>query len=395
MPNVTQAIQKESANDPMTISPPPSKNELNALAPRPRWNQGGIWMGASCEGLWRIARQYRFQVAPRYWLDFGFDSCAAAFNSVLRGCESLLWCQRLRAMELPTDPVFVLGHWRTGTTLLHELLALDPRHRAPTTYECLLPAHFLLTDRWLRPWTEFALPKTRGFDNISVTWSKPQEDELALALLGQGSPYTSIAFPNAERLDHAYLDLDELTEDEQERWRSCWTSFLKRLLALRPGRLIIKSPTHTCRVPMLLKVFPQAKFVYVVRDPTPVYLSTIKLWRTLFAVHGYQRPTFTGLEEEVLANFAHFHERFEATKSLIPPENLLTVKYESLVADPRTMLAEIYRRLDLGDDSQAKPPVEDYLQAQRDYQRNQHEFDEATKEKLRQRWRGYYELHGY
>ena len=44
-------------------------------------------------------------------------------------------------------PLFIVGHWRTGTTLLHELLILDPRHAFPTTYQCMEPNHFLLTER--------------------------------------------------------------------------------------------------------------------------------------------------------------------------------------------------------------------------------------------------------
>ena len=45
--------------------------------------------------------------------------------------------------ELPA-PVFVIGHWRAGTTLLHELLVRDPRHTYPNTYDCFGPNHFLL-----------------------------------------------------------------------------------------------------------------------------------------------------------------------------------------------------------------------------------------------------------
>lgn len=352
-------------------------------------------MGASFIALLRILRRNRFRVAPRYAFDLAFDTGASVFNSLLGGMESALWRKRLQAVDLPTDPVIVLGHWRTGTTLLHELLALDPRHRAPTTYECLLPHHFLLSDSWLRPWTEFTLPKTRGFDNVSVTWSKPQEEELALALLGQGTPYTRIAFPNEVCADSAYLDLEALPAAELARWEQGLSRFLRRLLALRAGRLILKSPPHTCRVPTLLRMFPDAKFIYVVRDPTPVYSSTLKLWRTLYAVHGYQKPRFEHLEEEVIAGFAHFHERFEATKSLIPAGNLLTVKYEELVADPSALLKRTYASLDLGNYGAVAPVIGDYLAKQRDYRPNHHELDEATRELLRERWRGYYDLHEY
>jgi hypothetical protein len=42
-------------------------------------------------------------------------------------------------------PVFIIGHWRSGTTYLHELMHLDSRFVSPTTYQCFAPHHFLLT----------------------------------------------------------------------------------------------------------------------------------------------------------------------------------------------------------------------------------------------------------
>ena len=49
--------------------------------------------------------------------------------------------------EIHEHPIFVIGHWSSGTTLLHELLVCDPRHTYPDTYACLAPNHFLLTRR--------------------------------------------------------------------------------------------------------------------------------------------------------------------------------------------------------------------------------------------------------
>src|SRR5687768_18104609 len=46
-------------------------------------------------------------------------------------------------------------------------------------------------------------------------------------------------------------------------------------------RSILKSPPHTCRVPTLLRLFPDARFVHIVRDPYAVYPSTLHLWRIL------------------------------------------------------------------------------------------------------------------
>lgn len=352
-------------------------------------------MGARWPALWQMARKNGFRIAPRYWFDFAFDLSAAAINSGLGCLESLVYGRRLAGMAIPTDPIIILGHWRTGTTLLHELLAIDSRHVAPNTFECLLPVHFLLTERWLKPWTSFALPKTRGFDGMSVGWDHPQEEELALVNLGIGSPYSQIAYPNEPRRDARYLDLDKLNNTERARWEAGLARFLRRVVLQRPGRLVIKSPPHTCRIPTLLKLFPQAKFIYVVRDPCAVYPSTMRLWQMLFSAHGYQVPNLTGLEEEVLSTFAHFHDRFEQTKSLIAPSHLTTVRFETLVADPIETLRRLYKDLDLGECETIVPTWEAFWAQRRDYQPNRHSLSAETERQLRERWQGYFQMHGY
>ena len=75
---------------------------------------------------------------------------AAAGNSLLRGVQSLRYGRQVRRVDVPDDPIFIIGHWRTGTTMLHELLALDARHRCPSTYESLV-AESLSAERALRP----------------------------------------------------------------------------------------------------------------------------------------------------------------------------------------------------------------------------------------------------
>src|SRR4249920_1804084 len=118
----------------------------------PGWTESAPWMGCSLPGLWRILASNRFRVHLRYWPECLVDLAFASANSALGTVEHLLYRGAVEKVVLGDDPIFVIGHWRTGTTLLHELLALDPRLRSPTNYECLVPHHFLLTGRWLKRW---------------------------------------------------------------------------------------------------------------------------------------------------------------------------------------------------------------------------------------------------
>ena len=117
------------------------------------------------------------------------------------------------------DPIFIIGHWRTGTTLLHELLWLDGRQRCPTTFECFTPNNFLISETLLKPWSGFTLPRRRPPDNMQMGWDLPQEDEFALCNMGVPCPYWGIAFPNQPRQADDYFELDRLDAFQRRRWQ--------------------------------------------------------------------------------------------------------------------------------------------------------------------------------
>lgn len=339
-----------------------------------------FWMGTKLSALRRILS--RESVPRSHWLGCGIDLGFAAANSGLSRAQHWAFRKRLEQQLLPRDPVFILGHWRTGTTWLHELLALDPRHRAPTTYECLNPNHMLLTERWLKHCTQFCLPKHRPPDAMAVGWDLPQEDEFALMNLGLPSIYTGIAFPNQTWPDQSSLELEQLPPEVQQRWLERWSDFLRGLLLQRPGRLVLKSPQHTFRIPTLERTFPHAKYVYLTRDPLKVIPSTIKLWKSLSAVHGYGLPMRETLVDEVLQLFVRLDQRFEHTKTLIPPERLKILRYEDFVRDPVAELRDIYEQFNLGDFTAAENRLREILAAKGEYRPNRHSLDDVLREKI-------------
>ncbi len=102
-----------------------------------------------------------------------------------------------------------------------------------------------------------------------------------------------------------------------------------------PKRLVLKSPPHTARIAVLRQMFPGALFLHIVRDPYVVYASTVNLWRTLFATHGLQKPSYAGLEEYVLDTYVRMHARLEEGKQLLEPRQFFELRYEDLVQNPR------------------------------------------------------------
>lgn len=351
-------------------------------------------MGCSTSGLARVWLANQFRIHPAYWLDATIDLGFSLGNTLLRGVQSWTHHRRIHRVELPDDPLFIIGHWRTGTTMLHELLACDERNRCPTTFECFLPNHFLLSEPWIKSWSGFVLPARRGPDNMAMSWDRPQEDEFALCNLGLSTPYWRMAFPNREQ-DDAYFELDDVPAPQRERWLATWQWFLKCLMARRPGRLVLKSPPHTFRLPWILQLFPRARFVYLVREPCTVFRSTVRLWKSVYSSHGYQKPRFEDLDEFVLATFMRMHDRYEATRGLVPDQRRYELSYEQLVRDPLGELRKIYDRLGLGDFQRAEPAFRQYLGDRSDYKPNRHAVDEQLRAKIHKRWGPYCDRHGY
>jgi len=320
---------------------------------------------------------------------------AAAVNSLLGLLQDLCYARRLARTEITQQPLFILGHWRSGTTLLHELLALDPRHTFPTNYMCIAPAHFLLTERIARRWFNWVIPKQRAMDNMPLSWDRPQEDEFALCNLGVPSPYRTIAFPNHPPQDQEYLDLRQVSWADREAWKRAFLKFLKQITLREPKRIVLKSPTHTCRVRTLLELFPDARFVHIVRNPHAIFPSTVHLWKSLYLTQGLQRPKFAGLQDYVFDTFVVLHERLDEDRPLVPPHRFHELRYENLVADPLGQMRELYEKLDLGEFDRVRPRFEAYLAEIGDYQPNRFQQDPALRAEITRRWGRQIRQQGY
>jgi hypothetical protein len=368
--------------------------------PKPKFNPYPAWCARFWHGMrlgdWlRLVTRNRFRIHPLRWGLATTVTLVTIFNSVMYRVQQAIYGRRIRDTRLAADPVFIIGHWRSGTTYLHELMVLDDRFTYPTTYECFAPNHFLITERWFKKLFWFAVPAQRPMDNVKVGWDNPQEDEFALCGLGLPSPYLRMAFPNGPDTYDAYLDLEGLQEPELEGWKAGLLKFV-RMLTLRHGkRVILKSPTHTGRLEVLADMFPNARFVHVVRHPDALFPSTIRLWQSLDLVQGLQIPRHDRLEQYVHGAFERMYESFERGRAGLSSRRICDVRYEDLVRDPVGELAHIYEQLELGDFEPVRDKIEEYVGGQKAYQPNRHELDPTTRAEIRRRWGGYMQRYGY
>ncbi|NLE40122.1 MAG: sulfotransferase, partial [Pirellulaceae bacterium] len=197
-----------------------------------------FWHGMGMGAYLRLLQQNHWAVAPRRWPTAASIGVVSAINSKYWLLQELFLGSKIRRTQIEQQPIFILGHWRSGTTLLHEMLVLDQRHTCPDNYSCFAPNHFVLTGGLFPRMLWFLMPSHRPMDNMKLGWYTPQEDEFALCNMGLPSPYLTIAFPNRPPQNEAYFDLESIPPAELARWKERFTWFIKCLTAKHPGRVV-------------------------------------------------------------------------------------------------------------------------------------------------------------
>jgi hypothetical protein len=354
-----------------------------------------FWDGMSIGGCLSLLWRNRFAVAPSRIGMAVLAGILGVLNFVLWLIQATLLGRKIRRTKIREAPIFVIGHWRSGTTLLHEMLVLDRRHAFPDTYACFAPNHFLISGWLIRPCLRFLLPARRPMDNMPAGWDHPQEDEFALCNMGVRSPYLTLAFPNRPPQDQEYLDFRGVPAAALNRWKNAFLWFLKCLTLRKAKRIVLKSPPHTARIRVLLEMFPQAKFVHIVRDPHVIFPSTVNLWKRLYRDQGLQLPRYAGLEEHVYQTFQRMYDVFERDRHLLDPARFCEVRYEDLIKQPVEEVRKLYGHLGLGDFAAVQPAVEAYFAEKADYKTNRYKQPPEQRAEIGRRWRSFIGQYGY
>lgn len=354
-----------------------------------------FWDGMCLSGWLRLLWRNRFAVTPRRIVMALIIAWIGCFNAVFSLIQFLSFGRKIDRTEIKDAPIFVIGHWRSGTTLLHELLVLDSRHTFPDTYACFSPNHFLASGWCVKPLLSFLLPAQRPMDNMLAGWDHPQEDEFALCNMGVPSPYLTNAFPNRPPQYPEYLDMQGVPAADAARWKRKFLWFLKCITLHNPKRIVLKSPPHTARIRTLLEMFPKAKFVHIVRDPYVLFPSTVNLWKRLYRDEGLQVPTYEGLDEHVFRTLTRMYEAFDRDRELMATGQFCEIRYEELVRSPVAQMRRMYEELQLGDFEAARPAIENYFAGKKDYKTNRYEMTPELQAEITRRWSNYIERYGY
>ena len=354
-----------------------------------------FWDGMTLGAWFATLKRGGYRIAPSRIPMGCMVTGLGLMNSPLAWLEKLVYGSKIARTELVAPPVFLIGHWRSGTTLLHEYMILDPNFTFADTYACFTPAHFLVSRYFMKPAASILMPKKRPMDNMAAGFDRPQEDEFALCALGSPSPYMHLLFANDPPKFKRFLTLRNISEKERNDWLNTLDFFLRSLTVQSPRRVILKSPPHTARIRAILSKYPDAKFVHIHRDPYKLFPSTYNLWMRLAKDEGLQVPTGVGLDDYILSTFEEMYEAFEMDLPLLKRDQFCDISYKELTRTPVQTVQKIYEQLNLGNFESVRSNVEQFAASQKEYKKNKFEIDPVISEQIKQRWSGYIQKYGY
>lgn len=256
-------------------------------------------------------------------------------------------------------PVFIVGNFRSGTTLLHRLLAKDERFTGMKSWEIFIApsitqrkfVHWIMKinrfignpiqkiiDKFEKALRQYSYMHPTGLNKIE------EDGHVFLHTWSTYNIFAFFPFPNLVR-QYIYYD-EEVPEDQKEQDMTYYKEVLQRHIYANKGkRYISKSPTYSPKVKTLHKKFPDAKFINLVRSPLRVVPSSVSMfsnhWKTYGEPEGdYPQPAQDVMREQAKHWYIYPHQYLKN----LPPDQYTMVRFKDLVKNPKEVIENIYQR---------------------------------------------------
>jgi omega-hydroxy-beta-dihydromenaquinone-9 sulfotransferase len=350
--------------------------------------------GSTILNYFKILR--KGHIEPRFYFRIFLTTLIVLIATPFHIWEGFFFRRKLKAFKFNTPPVFILGHWRSGTTLLHNVLTKDPASGFITTYQSLFPNN--MASKWLfRTFMKVFMPHRRPSDGVELNVAFPQEDEFAFSNCQPNAYYNFFYFPsNYRSFYEKSVHLTPLTEKEKGLWFSSYDRLLKKALIDSHGeRLIIKNPVNTARIRHILKMYPDARFLYIYRNPITVFHSTRRFYQKLFPTLWLQKIDDKLIDSMIFEVYNKLLEDYLEQKSLIPEGNLLEIRFEDFERDPMKEMRLIYNKLFREDFAKAERYFSDYIQSQKSHKKNKYFVEQEEVDAVQKHLGRFIELYDY
>jgi len=353
--------------------------------------------GSNLINLLRLLAQNRFRVSGKYFPRMLYALMLSSIISPFRIMERIKFNDRIQKTEIKHDPLFIIGHWRSGTTYLHNLLSLDKNLGYCSTFQTIIPGAFIVGERFFKPVLTASIPEKRPMDDVAMGADLPQEDEYAIGAYSPYAYYNGWCFPQNMAFYNKFVCMDNVSPDIIKEWKNTYLYFLKKLTLTSNGRrLVLKNPANTARIKLLLEMFPDAQFIHIYRNPYHLYFSMMKFLRIVLPRYCIQKPPkMSEIEKHMMELYASMFKKYLREKDCIPNGNLVEVKYEEFIQQPLSQLKRIYTELKMKGFQESKEAFEKYIFSQKNFKMSKYDIKENTKEKIYNKWKFAFDAFGY
>jgi hypothetical protein len=238
------------------------------------------------------------------------------------------------------EPLFIVGLPRSGTTLLHTLLAVDPEHRVPLTWEVMTPSPPTCDNEKRR--IQRAMLSCNCFNWLAPTFRHvhpvgaelPQECVSLMTPTFMSDQFDSMYYVPSYRAWFFRQDLRPAYEYHRR--------FLQHLQVRQSAnRWVLKAPTHMFALPTLLAVYPDALFVQTHRAPLDAMASVSSLITILRRVFSDAIDPIT-VCCEAIDYWSKTLDRFLRERERLAENRICDVNYVELRRDPLAVVRRIY-----------------------------------------------------
>jgi hypothetical protein len=256
-------------------------------------------------------------------------------------------------------PLFILGNFRSGSTFLHRLLSRDEQtFTSLRTWDIFITPS--ITQRKISAFVaridqNFGGHLHRLLTNIDqrslgqvqihrISLFKPEEDENIL-LHAWSTFFVSLLFPFPDELPPYVFFDDQLPAGEKRRVMAFYRSCIQRHLYYKGGNLHFasKNPAFSAKIESLVETFPDARILYLARNPLDMLPSTISWLSYAWGVFSVLRERYP-FRDQVLALTQHWYRHPLEYLDRNPSPNRLIVSYDDLIGDPERIIRGFYRQ---------------------------------------------------
>lgn len=319
---------------------------------------------------------------PKFLLRFLFLLQNGLWAAFFSQKEKHAFKKSLQSMPPPDNPIIIIGHWRTGSTLLHQLLNLDSELIAPTVFQVSLPKGFLVSRKYYQPIMNKVLGNKRPMDNVKLGFDEPQEDEYALLKTTRSSPLEDLIFP--KNTNYFLSDYSHFNPPHHKtaEWAEALCGFCKKITIRGEKTIILKNPFHSLRIPLLKKIFPHARFIHITRNPIDVIPSTQHMWNIVGKQNALKKGFVTPSIKEITLFLNKFLHKIQTDLYELPSDQYYEICFEDLEKNPIAWIKKIYGHFGIEYSSNTEKKMQQFLEGLKSYRKNEYHLCSKQRETI-------------